>query len=242
MHKYLISSFFILLISGCSSPIRVVDVSEKKLINFPQVGVEVSKKIGDVMLSKGVQTFVPAVKVIEETQFNKKDGESSMMTCALSVVADTAYMRGVYESKKSSADCYGPVLFRRTLADGNTNWNCPGNPLIIGDICKEPEGRVFLAVGIHQVFLEQDFENVEFSKLVMEGRENFVQEIVYNGRTGNSLKFIYKELSESLKKPIFFQELEYDIPTSPLVNFKNVSIEILHATNTEITYKLISNF
>jgi hypothetical protein len=54
MHKYLISSFFILLISGCSSPIRVVDVSEKKLINFPQVGVEVSKKIGDVMLSKGV--------------------------------------------------------------------------------------------------------------------------------------------------------------------------------------------
>jgi hypothetical protein len=242
MYKNFILSFFILLVVGCTSPIRVIDQSEKKLINYPQIGKEVSKKLGDVILAKGIQTFGDAAKVLKETQFNKKDGESSMMTCALSVVPDTAYKRGVYETKSTSADCFGPVLFRRTLADGNTNWNCPGNPLIIGDICKEQDGKVFLAIATNKIYLEQDFEKIKFSKVVIEGKDNFVQEIIYNGRSGNDVKFVYRELSESLIKPIFFQELEYDISKSPVVNFKSVSIKIVSATNTDITYKLISNF
>ncbi|MFT5635792.1 MAG: hypothetical protein ACI89T_001246 [Cognaticolwellia sp.] len=242
MYKNLILAFFIILVAGCSSPIRVLDQSEQKLINYPQVGEVVSKKIGDVILAKGIQTFGEAAKVIAETQFNKKDGESSMMTCALSVVPDTAYMRGVYETKSTSADCYGPVLFRRTLADGNTNWNCPGNPLIIGDICKEQDGKIFLAIASHKTYLKQDFDNIKFSKMAIKGKYNFVQEIIYNGRSGDNVKFVYRELSESLIKPIFFQELEYDISQSQIVNFKNVSIEVVNATNTDINYRLISNF
>jgi hypothetical protein len=233
---------FILFVVGCSSPIRVLEQSEIKLINYPQTGETVAKKIGDVLLAKGSRTVGKAAKVMVETQFNKKDGESSVMTCAISVIPDTAFMRGVYETKNTVANCYGPVLFRRTLADGNTNWNCPGNPLIVGDVCKEKDGAIFLAVAAHKIYLEQDFKNIEFSKMAMKGKENFVQEIVYNGRSGNNVKFIYREFSESLIKPLFFQEIEYDISQSSIVNFKNISIKIVNATNTNITYELISNF
>ena len=71
---------------------------------------------------------------------------------------------------------------------------------------------------------------------------NFKQEFIYNGRVNNSLKFIYREFSGELVKPSVTQEVQYDLNQSNIIGFKNLSIEILNATNQEIEYKVITPF
>jgi hypothetical protein len=71
---------------------------------------------------------------------------------------------------------------------------------------------------------------------------NFKQEFIYNGRVNNSLKFIYREFSGELVKPSLQQEVQYDLNQSNIIGFKELSIEILNATNQEIEYKVITPF
>jgi len=40
---------------------------------------------------------------------------------------------------------------------------------------------------------------------------SFKQEFIYNGRAGDSVKFLYRELSGDLMRPAFNQELQYDL-------------------------------
>ena len=213
----------------------------KKIIDDPPLRSVETKKIGEKMIEKGSQSFREAVEILGETKFNKKAGESSIMTCALSVIPGKVFKKGVYETEGVKADCYGPVQFRRTLADGNTNWNCPGLPLIVGDICKEENGRIFLAIVSSRVYLEQDFDKIKFGVSAIEGKDNFVQDIVYSGKAGDKMKFIYREFSDSAVKPDYFQEFEFD-SADTLIKFKNVELEISEATHELITYKVIRSF
>lgn len=240
--KYVVSGLCLLMLVGCgSSPIIAVDSTETRNFNRPPVGAVETKQIGDVILVKGSQSFREAVEILEETSFNKKPGESSMLTCALSVIPDKAFKKGIYETVDVNADCFGPVQFRRTLADGSTNWNCPGNPLIVGDICKDYDGKIFLAIVASRVYLEQDFEKIKFVKSVLEEQENFVQEIIYSGRSGDKLKFVYREFTDSLTKPTYFQEFEFDSATG-FIHFKGAKLEIVEASNEKLTYKVVDSF
>jgi len=68
------------------------------------------------------------------------------------------------------------------------------------------------------------------------------QEFIYNGRSGDTLKFLYREFSnDSLRTP-FSQEAQYDLKDSPMIGFKGVRIEVLKATNTTLTYRVLTNF
>jgi len=71
---------------------------------------------------------------------------------------------------------------------------------------------------------------------------SFKQELIYNGRLGDGLKFIYREFSGDMARPAFTQDIQYDLKTSNIIGFKNVKLEVISATNTVIKYKVISNF
>lgn len=240
--KHVAGVLILLMLAGCgTSPIRMTDTTETRQFDRPKVGVVETTTIGDVILAKGTQSVGDAVEILKETKFNKKPGESSIMTCALSVIPEKAFRKGVYGTEDIDAECYGPVKFRRTLADGSTNWNCPGNPLVTGDICKEENGKIFLAMVANRFYLEQDFENIRFVKSALKGKENFVQEIVYGGKSGDILRFVYREYTDNFNKPTFFQAFEFDA-ASNVIQFREVKIEILDASSEHLTYKVISSF
>ena len=71
---------------------------------------------------------------------------------------------------------------------------------------------------------------------------NFKQELIYNGRVGDGLKFIYREFSGDLARPSFTQSIQYALSESNLIGFKDAELEIIEATNTEISYTVRSNF
>ncbi len=70
----------------------------------------------------------------------------------------------------------------------------------------------------------------------------FKQEFIYNGKVNNNLRFIYREYIMDMARPAFTQELQYDLSESSTIGFKGLRIDIEKATNTTITYKMLSSF
>jgi len=67
-------------------------------------------------------------------------------------------------------------------------------------------------------------------------------EFIYNGTSGNTAKFTYREYSNDYARPEFTQETQYDLNESKIIGFKGLRIEIIKATNTLITYKILNGF
>ena len=231
----------ILLITGCASPIKVGDFTRSTNIDYPPKSTHVTKGLGERLVAQGSRTVGPAIVVTETTQFNKEEGESSVMTCAVTVTPTSVFKRGTYQTDSVQADCFGPVNYQITLSNGTTNWNCQGQTGV-GDICHNGKGEFFLAALAATAPLEQDHDHIRLVEKAVENKDNFIQELIYNGRVGNSLKFVYREFSDDLIRPAFSQEVQYDLSESSIVGFKDLRIKIIDASNTEITYILISNF
>ena len=69
-----------------------------------------------------------------------------------------------------------------------------------------------------------------------------VQEFVYNGRVGDALKFVYRELKNNYARPAYTQEVQYDLSQSEEIGFKDLKIKVIEASNTSITYIVTQNF
>lgn len=79
-------------------------------------------------------------------------------------------------------------------------------------------------------------------KVVLNKNLSFKQEFIYNGKVGNSIKFIFREFVDDFARPSFTQDIQYDLNESSIVGFKGLKMEVISATNTLITYKVISHF
>ena len=72
--------------------------------------------------------------------------------------------------------------------------------------------------------------------------EDFVrQELLYSGRSGDTIKIAYKEFRRNLAAPAFFQNLEYDLAKSKIIRFQRFTIEVIEATNEFIRYRVVSD-
>tara|TARA_R110001592_G_scaffold363340_1_gene684383 strand:- start:2268 stop:2891 length:624 start_codon:yes stop_codon:yes gene_type:complete len=68
------------------------------------------------------------------------------------------------------------------------------------------------------------------------------QTLIYSGRIGNRIKLGYREFSNGYARDAFSNEAEYDISESKQVGYKKALIEVIEASNTQITYKVLRNF
>jgi len=209
---------------------------------MPEANRVLTINLGETLVAKGVRTTGKALEVSKLTKFGKKPGEASYVTCAVSVNPASQFFRGRWQTDQEIADCYGPFNMQLTLSDGSTNFNCPGQ-FIIGDICQDKLSDEFFVSFLNfKEPLEQDFGNLAVVEKVVSSQTNFVQELIYNGRSGDTLKFIYRELSDHMLRAAFSQEVQYDLSQSAEIGFKNVRIEVIEASNTSITYRMLSNF
>jgi hypothetical protein len=84
-----------------------------------------------------------------------------------------------------------------------------------------------------------EFEN---STAEIPNKEYFRQEFIYNGKSNNTVKFIYREFFENIARPAFTQELVYDINEDKVIGFKGLRIEVISCSNVNIEYKIVSYF
>lgn len=71
---------------------------------------------------------------------------------------------------------------------------------------------------------------------------NFGQQLLYQGKSGNTLKLSYREFTGDMARPAFTQDLTFDLSDGPVIGTKGARVEVLEATNTSIRYRLLQPF
>lgn len=71
--------------------------------------------------------------------------------------------------------------------------------------------------------------------------ESFREELIYTGRTGNTVTITYREYKKEFARPAFYQNLTYDVSQSHEVVFRNYRLELLGADNTGIKFIVVSD-
>ena len=72
-------------------------------------------------------------------------------------------------------------------------------------------------------------------------RGAFTAELIYLGISGDTLRIEYKEFINNMARPAFSQDLTFDLARSREIRFKDITMEIIEATNTMLTFKVISD-
>jgi hypothetical protein len=75
-------------------------------------------------------------------------------------------------------------------------------------------------------------------------QDSFKYEALYQGKKGNSIKISFREFKDNMARPAFTQDIDYELNKdgTAMVGFKGLRIEILKATNMDITYKVIKDY
>jgi hypothetical protein len=66
--------------------------------------------------------------------------------------------------------------------------------------------------------------------------------IEYLGRNGRLLKFLYSEFRDNAARVAFTREFQLDLNEGSIGAFKGAVFEVIEATNSVITYKVVRNF
>jgi|TARA_B110000259_G_C13897474_1_gene355450 hypothetical protein len=145
----------------------------------------------------------------------------------------------IQRAKKNGDKCAGPFIFSLVGTDGKQSFNCSGSTLSF-DICHSVSENRFYFYGMDYETIERSI--VEKTTKITNSEDNYTQELIYNGRVGDSLKFIYRETVGNNLRPMLTQEIQYDLSKSNRIAFKNLLLDIIEVNNQSITYKLISSF
>lgn len=119
----------------------------------------------------------------------------------------------------------------------------------------ENSERIKFRNGPLEIYLYKDKKNICVAKekcadveyeidhtLGLPVANHYQQTLLYNGKIGSKITIGYREFSGSLARTAFSNEVAYDLDESNVVGYKGARIEVIKATNTEITYKIISGF
>ena len=82
----------------------------------------------------------------------------------------------------------------------------------------------------------------ERTRQTVQTRDSFQQTLIYNGRIGNKINIGYREFAGDMARPAFSNSVEYDLSESATIGYQGALLEVLEATNRDITYRVISNF
>ena len=92
------------------------------------------------------------------------------------------------------------------------------------------------------VILSCDTLNFQKTKKYDHSKPSFKQELIYNGRHDDTIKFVYRELTSEFLRNVFSQDIQFDLSESKIIEFKGVKIEIIEASDNYLEYKVLSSF
>ena len=84
--------------------------------------------------------------------------------------------------------------------------------------------------------------DIENARVVDVNAANFRHELIYNGRSGDTVKFLYREFSGDCARPPFSQDVQYDLKDGRTIGFKGARVEIVETSNTRLAYRVLSSF
>lgn len=227
MVRYLATACLFLL-GACTS---TQTLSPKlQLIDRPALSVEATAELGETIVEKGRLRTYDGLILSNELQWGdglvmKKFTVSPGRLRAREQDARFVYF---YSDNMSS---YDALLGSRSYGNGGLCRSIDGSGPVRGFIVS---GRCNMNWNHAPDVTPTQIYDVD--------APGFRQELIYNGRSGDALKFLYREFSGDFMRPPFSQEVQYDLAESTTIGFRGARVEILSATNTQIRYRVLSSF
>ena len=99
-------------------------------------------------------------------------------------------------------------------------------------------------------FTDQEFKEkglpYEEAEDIVQRPTNLQRVLEYSGKSGNTISVFYKEFNETKDgafiRPAFTQEFKFDLAESNVIGMKGARVEVMQASNTGITYKVLNHF
>ncbi len=249
---------FIVLVSltGCTSSFKEI-LPNQKIFDIPPIDKEKTAELGDTIVSKGkvyeyngidlknqvqagdgfflIKFTVPPQKLIakaEDDDWTYYYGEN--VTAFDAAIGTKTVIGGLKIPKKIEPESPKPVV--------DDIMNELNNPQRNKNPNQYRRDVSIFGNSIYVTFTPNPKPIFEYVKVMAIDKPGFTQELIYNGRIGNSIKFLYREFSNSMMRYPFSQEVQYDLSESNIIGFKGARIEIKSATNTRLIYRVISSF
>lgn len=223
MRSFLITIAVALLSSCAAQPLLPPVPVQKEIVSLPEEGQVSTANLGETLLTKYEVSYRPALEILEPESWTEVLISWNLPTQKLRAIglgADgkPARWRGTLKDTKR------PSLDFAVYVDRNT------------------ETQVLTARNSLTVY-SHGLKAPTRDAIIEEPSEtDFKQELIYNGRVGDDLRFVYREFASRAARSAFSQEAQYDLQESNIIGFKGARIEVLEATNSSIRYRVISNF
>lgn len=210
-------------LSSCAS-VTPVSFSYSE-IYFPEIGVEETEELGATLLSYVNVAEMDSYRIVRQIQTKKNIAGvySVFPPQVLRPIAVNQKGETLYSIETSSI--FGGL---------SVNGPSPFKPQVVlreGEMCFAAGGQCF------------GLNSFTAAKYVDVNSPSIRQELIYNGRTGDSVKFLYREITGAgmLRSP-FNQEVNYDLSEGSRIGFKGARFDVIKATNRGITYRVLQSF
>lgn len=214
------------LISGCASVSTVSPSAER--IDYPERNTITTANIGDTIVAKGIRFTYPAIGLA--SSLSKAPG----LTIGYEIPVQK--LPAAYETEKHTYYQASRMIQKDLLYPDR---------LIPGGLCvsKSDPNEIKVYVSVGQCSLTPKPKPVfQSTTVTAELAPSFEQQLIYNGRVDNFVKFLYREFSQDKARPAFSQDVQYDLNDGAEIGFKNARIEIVSASNTELRYRVLETF
>jgi hypothetical protein len=217
----------LLLLAGCVPALQTVDTPGSYLTTvLPAIGSTNEVDVGETMIDEKHALTLPAIRFSAPCQYSIK--HDAVGTGTLHYSFEQSAMLDQMSTKNgvpaycgmTNEELFGGVQMPICVATSSDKIvTFPGSDMIVKSDCK----------------VTHITESINDSQSVR-------KEILYDGRSGSTIKLSYREFVHDLARPAFTQELTYDISSDRVVGFRGARFGILSAGNSGIRYKVLRGF
>jgi hypothetical protein len=219
MRRIVVPILFLLLLVSCREEehpqSRPILPQKRPITNFtPEITL--MKTVGEIMITRLDGEVYPG---FELTEYLPPASPGSKWECRLSVYIDGDW-------------CY------RCSTVGSGIPTFPDYPTRDYDLAINKSGGI---IGV----IEKGNGSLTRSQKVIGGKLRpveilseglYKQELIYNGKSKDTIRLSYREYIKDMARPAFFQDLTYDLLESREIAFRDLQIEVLEATNSTIKF------
>lgn len=219
----LIALLSLVLFAGCATP-KYNYTPQARRISEPPLDTITTVQVGEEMARQGTVTEHDAIRVA-----------APLKVGTLGYTLTPGFFKKSGEDTES--EYYLPYAGPDSGSIDKTAITDPWKAIEFSK--KENKIGVITIMNLHVMV---DAIGVARLKKAFAADDSFQQTLIYSGKVGNRVRLGYREFSNSIARPAFNNDVEYDLDQSKILGYKGARIEVIEATNDHITYKLLQNF
>ena len=214
-------SLFLFGVAGCAStPYNYIPESE--YIISPPIGEVATARLGDSLLEEGDLIKSDALRV-------KSEG-----SVALYKVLPGNYVK---VGERESYEYYKQPEGARLILTWPARRHASNATLKVNST--QDEEVCVVRPGDLEVCSDLNFERNTSVEVSPDGVR---KTLIYSGKVGSRLKVGYREFSNNMARSAFSNEVEYDLSEGGVIGYSGAELEVIKASNTSITYRVLSGF